>query len=185
MKYGKRIIGAMLLIIFLVNITAPASAYSYSGYKWGGNYVVPKLDSSIPSSWSSAIKAGSTAWNNAGAAFTFKWGMATTTDNRIYCINAGATYLGRSIPNHTGNYNTRYVTYFNTYYPWSTASSGESGKYDVQSVAAHEFGHWLTLYDLYDSGDSEKTMYEWTSSNEIKKRTLTSDDIAGINHIYP
>lgn len=70
-------------------------------------------------------------------------------------------------------------------YTWSTASGGESGKYDVQSVATHEFGHWLTLYDLYDSTDSEKTMYEWTASNEIKKRTLDSDDIAGINYIYP
>ncbi len=72
MKHGKRmLIGTLLLAIFLINMAAPASAYSYSGYKWGGNYVVPKLDSSVPSSWSTAIKAGSTAWNNAGAAFTF------------------------------------------------------------------------------------------------------------------
>lgn len=49
----------------------------------------------------------------------------------------------------------------------------------------HKFGHWLTLWDLYDSTDSEKTMYQWTASNEIKKRTLHSDDIAGIKHIYP
>jgi hypothetical protein len=75
--------------------------------------------------------------------------------------------------------------YLNSYYPWSTASGGEAGKYDVQSVATHEFGHWLTLHDLFNSGDSEKTMYRWIAANEIKKRTLDSDDIAGIRYIYP
>jgi hypothetical protein len=185
MKHRERLLIGMLLLTILINMTSSASAYSYSGYKWGGTYVVPKLDTTVPSSWSSAIQAGSTAWNNAGAAFTFKWGMATTTDNRIYCTDAGTRYLGLSVPTHIGNYNTRYVTYFNTHYSWSTASNGESGKFDVQSVSAHEFGHWLTLYDLYNSTDSDKTMYEWTSSNEIKKRTLDPDDIAGIKYIYP
>lgn len=73
MRYGKRmLIVTMLLTIFLVNLAATASAYSYSGYKWNMNYVVPKIDSSVPSSWTTAIKAGATAWNNAGATFTFK-----------------------------------------------------------------------------------------------------------------
>ncbi|PAV10940.1 hypothetical protein ASJ81_02185 [Methanosarcina spelaei] len=185
MKHGKRLLmGMLLLTIFLVNLAAPASAYSYGGYKWNANYVVPKIDSSVPSSWTTAIKAGATAWNNAGAAFTFKW-ITSLANNKVYCASAGDTYLGQSTPTRDGNYNIGYKTCFNTDYSWSTASGGESGKWDVQSVATHEFGHWLTLYDLYDSTDSEKTMYEWTASNEIKKRTLDSDDINGIKHIYP
>lgn len=136
------------------------------------------------SSWLTAIKAGSNAWNNAGAALTFKW-IQSTTDNRIYFTDAEDKYLGKAVPTRSGNYNTRYLMYFNTYYTWSITSGGETGKFDVQSVATHEFGHWLTLYDLYESTDSEKTMYQWTASNEIKKRSLHSDDIAGIKYIYP
>lgn len=66
-------------------------------------------------------------------------------------------------------------------YTWS--SSGESGKMDVQNSATHEFGHWLCLGDLYDPGDSEKTMYAYSSLGETKKRSLHSDDIAGIQAI--
>jgi hypothetical protein len=72
---------------------------------------------------------------------------------------------------------------FNTCYSWS--ASGEAGKIDVQNVATHELGHWLTLLDLCGGGDSDKTMYGYTYAGETKKRTLDSDDIAGINYIYP
>ena len=66
--------------------------------------------------------------------------------------------------------------------PWS--ASGEAGKYDIQNVGAHEVGHTLVLNDLYDSADSEQTMYGYSSSGEIKKRDLHTGDIAGIRFIY-
>jgi len=85
--------------------------------------------------------------------------------------------------------NTGYLTrcriIFNSEKSWSTSSSGTSGSYDVQSVATHEFGHWLRLLDLYDSGDTEKTMYGRTSTNSIKQRDLDPNDVAGIQSIYP
>lgn len=67
------LIGTLLLTIFLVSTIFPASAYSYSGNKWDATYVVPKKDSTIPSSWSSALTAATDTWNNAGASFTFRW----------------------------------------------------------------------------------------------------------------
>lgn len=72
---------------------------------------------------------------------------------------------------------------FNSHYSWST--SGASGLFDVQNVATHEFGHFLSLDDLYGSGDTAKTMYYNSDAGETKKRTLHSDDINGINFIYP
>jgi hypothetical protein len=163
-------------------MAAPVSAYSYSGYKWNTNYVAYQKDSSVPSSWSSAISASASTWTNAGASFSIQ---SMITNNKIYYQNDGSGYLGLAVPTRSGNYNTRYLMYLNSYYPWSTASGGESGKFDVQSVVTHEFGHWLTLWDVYGSANSTKTMYIGTSSNDVSKRSLESDDIAGIKYIYP
>jgi hypothetical protein len=70
-----------------------------------------------------------------------------------------------------------------TAFPWS--ADGAPGTMDVQNIVTHESGHSLSLADLYDSADSEKTMYGFSSSGETKKRSLDPDDIAGITHLYP
>jgi hypothetical protein len=73
---------------------------------------------------------------------------------------------------------------FNNYnFTWS--GSGQAGRMDVQNIAAHEFGHNLSLGDLYDAGSREFTMYGYSGYGETKKRTLESDDINGIRYIYP
>ena len=74
------------------------------------------------------------------------------------------------------------IAYNGQYYTWS--SSGQNGKMDVQNIATHEIGHSLSLADLYNGGDFEKTMYGYVSSGETKKRTLHIDDIAGISYLY-
>jgi hypothetical protein len=56
---------------------------------------------------------------------------------------------------------------------------------DVANIATHELGHTLVLADLYGGGDTEKTMYGYASAGETKKRTLHSDDIAGIRYLFP
>ncbi|MFQ6093914.1 MAG: matrixin family metalloprotease, partial [bacterium] len=75
------------------------------------------------------------------------------------------------------------IAYNGENFAWSC--SGEAGKMDVQNIATHEIGHSLSLADLYESGDSQKTMYGYSSLGETKKRTLHSDDIAGISYLYP
>lgn len=72
---------------------------------------------------------------------------------------------------------------FNTYYAYST--NGAAGTFDIQNIATHEFGHSLSLKDLYSGADSEKTMYGYASMGETKKRTLHQDDIDGISFLYP
>jgi hypothetical protein len=70
-------------------------------------------------------------------------------------------------------------------YDFSWSDSGQSGRMDIQNIAAHEFGHNLCLNDLYDAGSREFTMYGYCSAGETKKRSLHDDDIAGIRYIYP
>ncbi len=72
---------------------------------------------------------------------------------------------------------------FNTSYPWS--ATREPDAFDVGNIATHELGHSLALNDLYDATDSEKTMYGYGTAEEIKKKTLDPDDIAGLVHLYP
>ncbi len=72
---------------------------------------------------------------------------------------------------------------FNTDYTYKTDASANA--YDVQNIATHEFGHSLSLADLYGAYDSDKTMYGYGEKGETKKRTLSQDDINGIAHLYP
>jgi hypothetical protein len=100
MKHGKRmLVGTLLIAIFLINTVIPASAYNYSGYKWNTNYAGYQRDSSVPSSWSSAIDAAASTWTNAGASFSIK---PMITNNKIYYQDAGATYLGLAVPTRSG-----------------------------------------------------------------------------------
>ena len=71
---------------------------------------------------------------------------------------------------------------FNTIYPWGIY--GSSGVFDVQNIATHEFGHSLSLKDLYNITDAEKTMYGYGGLGETQHRTLHQDDIDGITYIY-
>ncbi len=75
------------------------------------------------------------------------------------------------------------ITFNGENFEWS--SSGESGKMDVQNIATHEIGHFLGLADLYDSSDSEATMYGYSWEGDTQKRTLSPDDQDGIRALYP
>lgn len=86
--------------------------------------------------------------------------------------------------------------FFNSTFPWSTASAGESGRYDVQSIALHEIGHLHGLghsalgeTELRAGGRrvlaSEAVMFPIAfSPGSIDQRTLRADDLAGISDLY-
>jgi len=73
----------------------------------------------------------------------------------------------------------------NLRYSWSAAETCPSDKFDVQNVGTHEVGHATGLADLYDTGDSEQTMYGYVNYGETKKRALEGGDIAGVRVLYP
>lgn len=62
---------------------------------------------------------------------------------------------------------------------------------DIQNVMTHEVGHFLGLEHTTEAtyqGNSaarHATMYANTYPNEIKRRVLDDDDIAGVRAIYP
>lgn len=88
--------------------------------------------------------------------------------------------------------------FFNSAFPWSVASGGQPGFYDVETIALHEIGHLSGL------GHSLLGETELTSGGgrrlvaaasvmfpiaflpgSIVSRVLQADDVAGVSDIYP
>jgi Matrixin/IPT/TIG domain len=61
-------------------------------------------------------------------------------------------------------------------------TEGTPGRFDVQDVATHELGH---LLGLDHSGSAGATMYPYVDATVILHRSLSLDDIHGLQDIYP
>lgn len=87
--------------------------------------------------------------------------------------------------------------FFNSAFPWSVSASGETGRFDLESIALHEIGHLLGLghsalgeTEVRPGGrrvlSAEAVMFPIAfSAGTTEGRTLRPDDIAGISDIYP
>lgn len=186
LMFRHKLVGLSVAVVlvagfFMGTVPLVTQAYSYSGNKWSGNSVaVDATDASWPSGWISPLASAMSAWNGASSPFAFSSG---SSGHKFTSSNMGAGALALTTDTYSGTTIVDADTNFNTYYSWST--SGGAGAYDVQSVATHELGHWLRLLDLTGGGDTEKTMYYNIATGETKKRTLETDDLNGINAIYP
>lgn len=87
--------------------------------------------------------------------------------------------------------------FFNSAFAWSVAPGGEAGKFDLQSIAVHEIGHFSGLghsalgeTELTAGGRrvlaAEAVMFPIAfGPGNIAERQLHADDIAGISDLYP
>jgi Matrixin/Carboxypeptidase regulatory-like domain len=88
--------------------------------------------------------------------------------------------------------------FFNSAFSWSVAPNGETNKFDLQSIATHEIGHFSGLGHSalgettpregggrrVDAAEAVMFPIAYTPGS-IAARTLKADDIAGITDLYP
>ncbi|TKJ48032.1 hypothetical protein CEE34_00965 [Candidatus Aerophobetes bacterium Ae_b3a] len=194
---------ALTVLALLFSVT-PSFSFLYDGLHWD--------DSDLPVRWEinqdgtadctgefDAIRAGYQTWENVSGSYFSETYLGTTSRGLSYPTRDGYNVVSWGDSEPGGSVIAVCWTWYDTAtleivecdiefqndIVWS--STGEAGKFDVQNIATHEFGHTLLLGDLYypTSEHSEKTMYGWSSEGETKKRTLHQDDIDGIRYIYP
>lgn len=87
--------------------------------------------------------------------------------------------------------------FFNTIFDWSAATTAQAGKWDLETIALHEIGHFSGLghsalgeTELTGSGrrvlSAGAVMFPIAlGPGDISLRTLQPDDVAGISDLYP
>ncbi len=185
---GRKVILCCLLFICAAPaVDSPATPYVVSTtgtgleIKWpvrSASYLLNAAGS--PPGSLEAILGGMQTWTDVPAS-SFVFAYAGTTASSAHGKNDGQNILTFAHMGSSGTLAENVFWYktgtgeildsdirFNTNYAWS--ASGEPGEYDVQNIGTHELGHSLSLDDLYDVADGEKTMYGYASPGETKKR---------------
>jgi transcriptional regulator CtsR len=179
-----------------VPLSVATFLYSYAGFCWPHppapvvNYRINENCADCTGE-GAAVQAAAATWNAAGAQFSFSYAGTTAVAaysydgvNEILWRNLGSGGpIAQAVIWYTGSTILECDMEFNDYYTFSAAAIPSAGRYDTQTIALHEFGHFLCLDDLYNPADSDKVMYGYGSPGTTK-RALHADDIAGIRYIY-
>lgn len=159
------------------------------------------MPSSIdPASLSVISQLGFNAWSLASnSKVTFTKGANTIVTKAGYdgqnIIAWGTTSASALAVTYTTYYTATGIvadvdTIMNRSYVWTWADQtalpacAYTDSYDAQDILTHELGHWMGLDDHYTDAYANNTMYGYGSKSEVKKNTLTTGDISGINNIY-
>lgn len=172
-------------------------SFGYWGARWKPAECTYRID--LPSErpeLRSGVVAAMDAWNGAGAAFEFGVAQASSgsrsaragaTPNLIDWGPLAAGVIAQSSADYAGKLFAKDAVYtsnairLNSNMAWG---DGQSGTYDVESIALHELGHALGLRDLYGPADSDKAMYGWGDGRSSPTVPLSDDDVAGVQWIY-
>ncbi len=165
------------ILVTSMLLPCTALAYTLTGLKWRGTSTTYDY-SALGSTWRTEVASGASDWNQAGAQFSFAYSSGSSNDWRTADLGWPGPLATTSVT-YSGSTITRCRVQFNTNASVSWSTTGEADKYDVQSIATHEFGHWLCL------GHSTVTfasMYAYFSLGEV--RAVSADDVSGICAIY-
>jgi hypothetical protein len=176
--------------------TRETSGYVLSGPTWAPGPVLYRVnttnldlpDAVIPP----ALAAGADAWTTqTSASFDFQYaGTSTVTTNTNDGLNVvmfrNASSGSAIATTYWWSSGSRIIdadiVFWDGGFRFFTGSTGCSGGFYIEDIAAHEFGHAL---GLGHSAVTSATMYPSVSSCATGNRTLDPDDIAGVEALYP
>jgi hypothetical protein len=196
MTLNSRIAFVACVVALGTILSSSARAYTLLGYTWPNSsvpYYINPANMDLPTSAiEPAIRAGADAWplqSGASFAFAFAGFTAQTTNtndgaNVVMFRNASSgSALATTYSWFSG---TRIIdadiVFWDAGFKFVTGSSGCSGGFYIEDVAAHEFGHAL---GLGHSAVASATMYPSISTCRQQNRTLDPDDIAAVRSLYP
>ena len=139
-----------------------------------------------------AVRAGADTWaQQSGAAFAFRYAgtsaLSTNTLDNTNLVSFRDASSGSAIAtaywwSSGGAIVEADILFWDGGFTFFAGSTGCSGGFYIEDIAAHEFGHALGLGHSTISGT---TMYPSTSSCNVNPRSLHADDIAGALALYP
>ena len=155
-----------------------------------------------------AIQNAVNSWNNAISGSYFKFQYGGTSTSTTYADDGENVLYWASLPKGTIAQSDCWVNAagtitdcnirFNTLYSWTTGT-GSGTTMNVEAIALHELGHWLSLTDLYGDlpkrfpsqfygypTDYSKKMFGKTEPlyNNYNLKNLHISDKQGIQWIY-
>jgi Matrixin/Bacterial Ig domain len=188
---------ALATAALAVAITAWPTAYVLTGPKWAMrtvNYYINPTNADVSDAAAeAAVQAGAATWgsqSNADFRFYYMGRTSGTTltnngRNEVFFRSESAggtiasTYWWADASNHLIDAD---IVFYDGGFQFFTGSSGCSAGLYIEDIAAHEFGHAL---GLGHSSDPTATMYPSASWCSTDLRTLASDDLAGVEALYP
>lgn len=186
MRIGKRILYGKpcLAAVGIVFCLSAALAYVLQGFQWPvGTQVayVINANTSQVSDESGAVQNAGGSWSAvypAGLRLSYQGSTSLTgrqyngTNSISWVDEGGSGALATSYTWYSGGTILETDMVFNDHYTWSTSG----GHYDVETVALHEFGHWVGL------GHSDTGIMRPSYSGI--QRTVDSDAVAGFMAMY-
>ena len=170
-------------------------AYVTTGPTWSQPqtpYYINSANLDLPGfSAETALRSGADAWQQQSAAFRFAFSglssQTTTTYDGINLVLFRNASSGSAIATtYWWSSGSRIVdadiVFWDAAFRFFAGSSGCTGGFYIEDIAAHEFGHAL---GLGHSTSTSATMYPSVSYCNAGNRTLDADDIAGARALYP
>jgi len=175
--------------------------FGFGGRRWNPPQINYYIATSVPAEFGTALQNAGATWTSvAGIGFVYSGStnVSVTSENgmteMVYGplppgVPASAIAFASCWSQGTTTISECDI-HFNSAQPFSTSVPTPPGNYDVESVALHEFGHWLVLKDLYGNlpgypSDTAKVMYGTSGGgSDWMKRILHPDDVAGVRWIY-
>jgi hypothetical protein len=196
MAPSKRFLCACAAALAIATVfSGDPMAYMADGVTWAQPQMSYRVNSAnanlAAAAVEAAVRSGADAWQEQTGAFRFTYAgtssqTGTSSDGTNLVLFRNAANGSAVASTYVWSTNMRVVdadiVFWGGDFNFFAGSSGCSGGFYIEDIAAHEFGHAL---GLGHSTAAAATMYPSTSTCNTQNRTLDPDDISGVRALYP